>query len=145
MKASLLYRITGVLLALFAAAHTLGFSQTDPQWGLDEMLRAMRSIHFDALGTQRTYWDFFMGAGVIVGVQYLFAAILSWLLGGLPDDVLARMRAIAWSFALCFAVITILSWAYLFIIPISFSAVITACLIVAAALIPKATPAKSGG
>jgi len=47
------------------------------------------------------------------------------VLGGLPAETLARMRGIAWAFALCFAAITVVSWRYLFIIPVAFSLVIT--------------------
>jgi hypothetical protein len=42
------------------------------------------------------------------------------------------MRGTAWAFALCFAAITVVSWRYLFILPIVFSMVITVCLIAAA-------------
>jgi len=132
MKASVLYRITAVLLLLFAISHTVGFSQSDPSWGLDALLSSMRSIHFDVLGFNRTYWDFFVAAGFSVGVLYLFAAILAWQLGNLPAATLALMRGTAWAFALCFAAITVVSWIYLFIIPIAFSIVITSCLTVAA-------------
>ena len=132
MKASLLYRIAAVLLLLFAAGHTLGFSQADPKWGVDALLASMRSIHFDVLGFNRSYWDFFVAAGYSVGVFYLFAAVLAWQLGGLPAAVFASMRATAWAFALCFAAITVVSWTFLFIIPIAFSSVITLCLTAAA-------------
>jgi len=67
-----------------------------------------------------------------VGVFYLFAAILAWQLGGLPPETLALMRGIAWAFALCFAAITVVSWRYLFMLPIVFSMVITLSLISAA-------------
>jgi hypothetical protein len=132
MKASLVYRIAAVLLLLFAAGHTLGFRQSDPQWGADALLASMRSIHFDVQGFNRTYWDLFEAAGFSVGVFYLFAAILAWQLGGLPAATLALMRGTAWSFALCFAAITVVSWRYLFVLPIVFSIVITVCLTVAA-------------
>lgn len=88
----------------------------------------MQSIHFDVQGFDRTYWDFFVAAGFSVGVFYLFAAVLAWQLGGLPPETLANMRLTAWSFVFCFAAITILSWRYLFIIPLAFSILITACL-----------------
>jgi hypothetical protein len=132
MKASLFYRVAAVLLLLFAVGHTLGFRQSDPQWGVDALVGSMRSIHFDVQGFHRTYWDLFLAAGFSVGVFYLFAAILAWQLGGLPAETLALMRGIAWAFALCFAGITIVSWRYLFVLPIVFSVVITVCLIVAA-------------
>src|ERR1700686_778249 len=137
MKASMFYRITAVLLLLFALGHTLGFRQSDPKWGVDALLGSMRSVHFDVQGFNRTYWDLFVAAGLSVGVFYLFAAILAWQLGGLPAATLALMRASALAFALCFAAITVVSWRYLFIIPIVFSMVITVCLIAAAWLSAK--------
>ena len=132
MKASLFYRIAAVLLAVFAVAHTLGFRESDPQWGVDALLGSMRSIHFAVQGFDRTYWDLFVAAGFSVGVFYLFAAILAWQLGGLRAETLALMRGTTWAFALCFVAITIVSWRYLFILPIAFALVITACLISAA-------------
>ena len=97
----------------------------------------MRSIHFDVQGFNRTYWDFFVGAGFSVGVFYLFAAILAWQLGGLPVATLALMRATAWAFALSFAAITVVSWRYLFLLPVAFSIAITVCLTAAAWLSAK--------
>lgn len=137
MKASTFYRVAAVLLLLFAAGHTFGFRQSDPSWGVDALLGSMQSIHFKVQGFNRTYWDLFVGAGFSVGVFYLFAAILAWQLGGLPPETLALMRGIAWAFALCFAAITVVSWRYLFILPIVFSIVITLCLISAAWLSSK--------
>jgi hypothetical protein len=142
MKASLLYRVAAVLLLLFAVGHTLGFRQSDPAWGVDTLLASMRSIHFDMQGFQRTYWDLFVAAGFSVAVFYLFAAVLAWQLGRLPADTLAVMRTTAWAFALSFAAITVISCAYLFIIPIVFSLVITLCLTAAAWL--SARPGPSG-
>jgi hypothetical protein len=132
VKAPILYRIAAVLLLLFAIGHTLGFRQSDPTWGVDAVLGSMRSIHFDVQEFNRTYWDIFVAAGFSVGVFYLFAAILAWQLGGLPAATLALLRGTAWAFALCFAAITVVSWRYLFILPIAFSIVITLCLTAAA-------------
>jgi len=137
MRASMLYRIAAVLLLLFAAGHTFGFRQSDPTWGVDALLSSMRSIHFDVQGFNRSYWDLFQAAGFSVGVFYLFAAILAWQLGGLPAASLALMRGTLWAFALCFAAITVVSWKFLFILPIAFSIVITICLAAAAWLSAK--------
>ena len=132
MKASMLYRLAAVLLLLFAVSHTLGFRVSDPTWGVDALVSSMRSIHFAVQGFNRTYWDFFLAAGFSAGVFYLFAAILAWQLGGLPSATLALMRGTTWAFALSFAAITILSWRYLFVIPVAFSLAITVCLTAAA-------------
>ena len=132
MKASILYRAAAVLLFLFAVGHTVGFRQYDPTWRIDPLLASMQSSHFTVQGFTRTYWDFFVGAGFTVGVLYLFAAVLAWQLGALPGETLALMRATVWGFACCFAVVTVLSWQYLFWIPIVMSGGITVCLVAAA-------------
>ena len=143
MKASLLYRVAAVLLLLFAVGHTLGFRQSDPTWGVDALLGSMQSIHFDLQGFRRTYWDLFVAAGLSVGVLYLFAAVLAWQLGGLPTDTLAGMRITVWALALSFAAITVVSWAYLFTLPIVLSLIITLCLAAAAWLSARPNRSRS--
>ena len=137
MKASMFYRIAAVLLLLFDVGHTLGFRQSDPTWGVDALLASMRSIHFDVQGFSRTYWDFFSAFGLFFSVFLLFAAVLAWLLGGLPAETLARVRSIGWALAICFVAVTALSWRYAFTTPIVFSIVITLCLTAAAWLSAK--------
>jgi hypothetical protein len=143
MKAFIFYRIAAALLLLFAVGHTFGFRQSDPVWGVDALLSSMRSIHFDVQGFNRTYWDLFQAARFSIGVFYLFSAVLAWQLGGLPAATLALMRGTAWAFALCFAAITVVSWRYLFVLPIAFSAVITLCLTAAAWLSTKPASAPT--
>ena len=132
MKSSLLYRIASVLLLLFALGHTLGFRRVDPRWGIDSIIGALRSTHFDAQGFNRTYWDFFTGFGLFVTVLLVFVAVLSWQLGGLPKDCLVAMPLATWGLAVCFLVVTFLSWRYFFMVPVIFSGVITICLVLAA-------------
>src|SRR5689334_3753714 len=95
-------------------------------------LKGAGQSHFAVQGFTRTYWDFFLGTGFIVGVFYLFAAVVAWQLGGLPKVTLASMRVTAWSFALCFAAVTVISWQFVFWIAIVFSAAVTVCLTAAA-------------
>jgi hypothetical protein len=132
MKASLLYRVSSILLVLFAIGHTLGFRQIDPTWGVDSLVQSMKSIHFNANGANRTYWEFFVGFGLFVTVLMLFASIIAWQFGGLPSEVLAAMRVSAWGFAVCFAVVSYLSWRYFFMVPAVFSIAIFLCLAAAA-------------
>lgn len=134
MKARILYRISAVVLLLFAAGHTFGFRQNNPEWGADAVLGLMRSVHFDAQGFTRTYWDFFSAFGFFTSVFLLFAAVLAWLLGGLPAETLVRVRGIAWALAIGFVAFTALSWRYAFTTPIVFSVVVTVCLTAAALL-----------
>jgi hypothetical protein len=137
VKARILYRISAVLLLLYAAGHTFGFRQNNPEWGADAVLASMRSVHFDAQGFTRTYWDFFSAFGLFFTVFLLFAAVLAWLLAGLPAEILARVRSVAWALAICLVVLTALTCTFAFTTPIVFSTLITVCLIAAAWLSPK--------
>ena len=137
MKAPILYRVSSVLLLLFAAGHTFGFRQNNPEWGAGAVIGLMRSVHFDAQGFTRSYWDFFSAFGLFFSVFLLFAAVLAWLLGRLPAETLVRVRGIAWALAICFVAVTVLSWRYAFTTPIVFSTLITVCLTVAAWLSAK--------
>ncbi len=94
MKAKILYRIAAVLLLLFAAGHTFGFRQNNPEWGVGAVIGSMQSVHFDAQGFNRTYWDIFSAFGLFFSVFLLFAAVLAWLLGGLPAGTLPTLRAL---------------------------------------------------
>jgi hypothetical protein len=132
MRVSVLYRIASVLLLLFAIGHTFGFTKTDPKWGVEALVGSMRSIHFDAQGFSRSYWDFFVGFGLFVSVFFLFSAVLAWQLGGIRRDNLASMPGIAWAFAVCFVAVAFLSWRFFFAVPIIFSVAIALCLSAAA-------------
>jgi hypothetical protein len=137
VSARILYRISAVLLLLFAAGHTFGFRQNNPEWGAEVVLASMRSVHFDAQGFTRTYWDFFSAFGLIFSVFLRFAAVLALLLAARPAETLARVRGIAWALAICFVAVTALSWRFAFATPIIFSALVSVCLIAAAWLSPK--------
>lgn len=106
MKVYVLYRVAAILLLLFAAGHTFGFWQVNPQWGVNSLVQAVKSTHFSADGWDRTYWDFYIGFGLFVTVLMLFAAVVAWQFGSLPAHTLARMRASTWGFAICFAAVS---------------------------------------
>ena len=132
MKASLLFRVASVLLVLFAVGHTLGFRRVDPRWGVDSLINQLRSTHFNVQGFSRTYWDFFTGFGHFVTIFLLFTAIVCWQIGGLPMESLLAISFTTWSLAICFVIVTFLSYQYFFIVPVVFSGAIAVCLILAA-------------
>src|SRR5258708_19217332 len=96
----------------------------------------MRSVHFDAQGFTRTYWDFFSAFGLFFSVFLLFAAVLAWLLGRLPAETFARVRSIAWALAICFVAITAFRLRYAFTTPLLFSTLVTVYLFTASFLSP---------
>jgi hypothetical protein len=132
MTASLLYRISSGLLALFALAHTIGFRQVDPRWNADGVVTGMRSIRFDVLGFNRTYWDFFSGFGFFVSAFLAFAAILAWQFGSMSPEQLSAIPVARWSFAVCFVLIAALTWRYFFLPPGVFSTLVALGLVGAA-------------
>ena len=142
MKASWFYRVAAVLILLFDIGHTIGFLQHDPEWKVDSLIGSMKSIHFAIQGFSRSYWDFFVGFGLFVTVSLLLAAVVAWQLGRLDAETLARVRGIGWSLALCFVVLTFLSFRYFFVLPLIFSIAIAVCLMVAAWLSAKPSHAK---
>lgn len=132
MKPALLYRVASVLLLLFAVGHTIGFRRVDPRWGVDAAIGTLKATRFDVQGFSRTYWGFYTGFGLFVSALLLLGAALAWQLGGLPREVLTSMPLVTWGLALCFVVVTFLSWRYFFIAPVVFSGLIALCLLAAA-------------
>ena len=141
MKAAVLYRIASVLLVLFATEHTLGFRMTDPKLGVGPLIASLQTLHFQVQGFNRTFWDFYVGFGLLISVFLAFLAFLAWQLSTLAPESLALVHGIKWGLAICIAVETVLTWRYFFIGPIIFSIVISACLIAAAWLSGK--PSRS--
>lgn len=131
MSTSLLYRIASVLLLLYAAGHQLGFRRVDPRWNAEATVSAMHQT-FQVQGQPRSFWDFFSGFGFFCTGLLLLSAILAWQLGALPREVLQQMTLVRWSFAACFAAMTVLTWRYFFPAPTIFSALVTLSLVLAA-------------
>ena len=134
MRASILYRISSVLILLFAVGHTLGFRQTDPSWGVDQTLAVLKRTTFAVQGFDRTYYGFYVCSGLFVAVFLFFSAVVAWELGRLPAATLAQLPWLRWGLALCFAGSLVISLRYFFMAPLIFSALIFLCLAAAAAL-----------
>ena len=147
MKAPILYRIAstgaGTTAHFFSSAAFRGwfthlaFASPIPHGELIRFLAQCGQFTLTCRASTGHIGTSFVAAGFSVGVFYLFAAVLAWQLRGLPAETLPAMRVTVWALALCFAVITVVSWRYLFILPIVFSIVITVCLTSAAWLSAK--------
>src|SRR5262245_516767 len=116
-----LYRTAAIFILIFAAGHTGGFTRVDPAWGVDSLVESIHSTHFDAYGSDRTYWDFFLGFGFVVTALLVLAAVAAWQFSSLPAETLAKLRLTAWTFVACFAAVAVLAWRYFFIMPIVLS------------------------
>jgi hypothetical protein len=131
VKPTLLLRIAAVITLLLAAGHTAGGLSFWSPAGETEVLRAMRSFHFDAAGVSRTYLDFYLGFGFITGIYLLAQAVALWQLASMAKAEPIAVRPLVGSFLLASAVSALLSWRFIFVLPvISFTAV-AACLALA--------------
>lgn len=127
------YRVSAVVLLLFAAGHQLGFRRVDPQWNADTAAAAMRNVRFPVQGFQRSYWEFFSGFGFFVTVLLLFSAYFAWYVGGLSPDGRRTLASVLWAFAITYVVIAVLTWRYFFLAPGILATIVALLLVVAAA------------
>jgi hypothetical protein len=128
MTTTLLLRIASVISMLFAAGHTLGGRKAWSPIGESEVLTSMRTVRFEVFGVSRTYLDFYLGFGFTISVYLLLQAVLLWQLAGMAKTVPAAVRPMIASFALASLACGVLSWRFIFPMPVVFSAVLTVCL-----------------
>lgn len=128
MKPSLLLRIASILTLLLAVGHTSGGLSFWSPGGETEVLRTMRSFHFDAAGASRTYLDFYLGFGFITGIYLLVQAIVLWQLASIAKTDQARVRPLIGSFLLASAVSAFLSWKFIFLVPVVSFTAVAVCL-----------------
>jgi hypothetical protein len=110
MKAPLLLRIAAVITFLYFAGHTAGIPWT-PGLGPEEIpvLEAMKSHTFEMEGFRRTYWDFYLGFGLIISGYLLVQAVVLWQLGSLAKTDSLRVRPIVAAFFVAFIVNAVLA------------------------------------
>jgi hypothetical protein len=131
MRTAPLLRIASVLSLLFAAGHTLGGRDSWSPVGESEVLKAMRTFRFEFSGVSRTYLDFYLGFGFTLSVYMLLQAVLLWQLAAMARTEPRRVRSMIASFALASLACGLLSWRFIFPVPVVFSAVLTVCLALA--------------
>ena len=133
MKATLLFRIAAVLLLLFATGHTIGFLSFTPPTPEGVAVRdAMKNVHFQVRNNSLSYGGFYRGFGLFVTVYLLFAAFLAWQLGSLAVKYPQAVRPLGWMLSIVQIASLILSAIYFSAPPVIFSALLAACLGLAA-------------
>ncbi len=124
------FRLTTLLLLLFCLGHTLSALVSTPDFGVesDNVMAAMKSVHFKAIGSDCSWFGFYLGFGYNVSIFFLFSAVLTWFLGGMSPSDQRRWAPITWALFASYAANTVLAVRYLFVVPIIFSSLITALL-----------------
>jgi hypothetical protein len=141
MKPSLLLRIASIASLLLAAGHTLGGLQSWSPPGDTDVLQAMRSFRFDAEGVSRTYWDFYIGFGLIISVFLLAQAGVLWQLATVSKKDPVQVRPILSMLFISVLANAVLSWKFFFAVPVVLAIAIASSLGLALAV---ARPTSTG-
>jgi hypothetical protein len=131
MKMATWLRVAAALSVLLALAHTAGGLQHWSPPGETEVLRSMGTFRFDALGSNRSYLDFYVGFGYIISLYMFAQGLLLWQfasLTALPD---ARLRPIVATLLAVSVGATALDWALFFVLPTVSNLLISICLTLA--------------
>ena len=134
MTTTLWLRISSVVSLLFAAGHTLGGLKYWSPMGDNPVLQAMRTVRFDTMGANRSYFDFYLGFGYLLSVTQVMQAVLLWQLATLARTDPLRARPMITVIALAVAVCGIIAYRFIFPMPALFSLVLVASLAAAYAV-----------
>jgi hypothetical protein len=138
------FRITAVLMLLFAIGHTLGFLAFRPSAAEGQAVWAsMNNVHITEHGSIFTYGGFYRGFGLSLSAFQLFFAWLAWILASMARQRAPGIRAIAWGmFAVMLAEI-VLSLRYFSVEPAIFSVISALCFAMAAISVPSTETARA--
>ena len=134
MTTTIWLRISSVITLLFAAGHTLGGLKYWSPMGDNAVLQAMRTVHFDAMGANRSYLDFYLGFGYSLSVIQLMLAVLLWQLATLARTNALTVRPMIAVITLAVAACAVIAWRFILPVPALFSLVQLASLVAAYAV-----------
>jgi len=139
MKARRWFRVSAVILLLFAIGHTSGFLTFRPPSAAGQaVFAAMNNVRFSAGGTTVSYGDFYRGFGLSISASQLFFAWLAWLLGSMAYRDPESARRIAWAMVGLQLVGLVLSLRYFSVPPAMLSIVSAVSLSMGALSIARA-------
>jgi hypothetical protein len=123
MKATLWLRIASVFVFLFFLGHTAAvlIPQKSSGPAEDAAVAAMKAFRFDAMGAERTLWNFWDGFNYTLSVHVLALAVLAWQLGRGARRNPAAVRPLVATLGLGLLGTGILCWKYFFVLPAAFA------------------------
>jgi hypothetical protein len=131
MNAKLWLRISAIVSLLLAVGHTLGGRKSWSPNGENPVLQQMRDVHFDVMGVNRTYYDFYMAFGHSLSVALIMQSILMWQLSGLVTTDVARARPMIAVITVACIASAIIAWLMIFPLPAYLETALSICLVVA--------------
>jgi len=137
-SATLWFRISAVILLLFAVGHTFGFLTFKPPTEQGMAVReAMTNVHFQVGGKIFSYGGFYRGFGISATIGMLFEGFICWFLGGLARHSPKEVAPIGWALVVQQIAGMVLALMYFGVPPTIFSAVLTVCIVAATILAAK--------
>ena len=115
MRPVIFLRIASVLTLIHAVLHTIGgvFGGAAP--GVQQATVAvMKANQFAVMGAMRSYWDFYMGLGLVVSVFLAMEAVVFWQLGSLAKTDALRLRPVLATFLIGYLGAAVVSNRYFF-------------------------------
>jgi hypothetical protein len=139
VKARLWFRVSAVVLLLFAIGHTFGFLAFRPPSAAGQAVwSAMNNVRFSDGGSTFSYGEFYRGFGLSISASQLFFTWLAWLLASMAQRDPESARLIAWAMVGLQVVGLVLSLRYFGVAPALFSVVGALCLSMGALSIRRA-------
>ena len=100
MNATLFYRIAAVLFFLFGIGHLYGsLTFVPPSAEGRAVFQAMQDVHFTEHGASLSYWGFFRGFSISLGIQMFFSSYLAWHLGNVAKNAPEALGLVGWVFS----------------------------------------------
>lgn len=129
MKTTTWIRTLAGILGFFAVGHTLGTAAPHVRHGPAEaaVFEAMQGFRFPIMGFDRTYWEFYRGFALTIGLLLLILAIMAWQLGAVSQRDPNGALPMAITLQLACIGILVLSWMFFFGGPLVMSALAVAC------------------
>ncbi len=140
MKPAIFIRIASVLTFIHAVLHTVGGVFGKPLPGIAAAtFAAMQANTFPAMGSTRSYFDFYRGLGLGITIFLALEAIVFWQLGTLARNDAVRLRPVLGTFVVGYLALAVNSYNYFFFGPVLAEILIAACLGMAIATARRVT------
>ena len=126
MKASKFLRIASIIALIQYSAHAFLFLSATPKHGQDEisLIEAMKSHHWNFAGFDHSYWDFYLGYGLLVILWGFIEVLLLWQLSILAKNVSIRLKPIIALLLLVNVGHAVLTLRYFFLVPAIFDLIV---------------------
>ena len=134
------FRAASVFFWIFGVGHTGGaFFAKSSGPAEDAVVQAMKDFHFDAMGRDRTLWNFWEGFNIFTSVALAILAILAWQLGRLSREEPGAARPLAATLLVGTAAIAVVCWIDFFVAPAAAATLAGASLLMAWLSLRRAT------